>query len=143
VSTATSLSVRALLNSAIAKADLGSRARAYSGLTPPAKALAVAAASHANRDAVLLYVVSTDREIDDAVNDVRFFLSTLEAIPDAVIERFVLPFPSHQVDPYRGLAPHFHVASARARALHAAALGIARVGVASAQALMPRLSRPP
>ena len=54
----------------------------------------------------------------------------------------VLPFPSYQVDPYRGLAPHFRVASARARALHAAALGTARVIVASAQALLPRLPRP-
>ena len=122
--------------------DLGGRARAYSGLTPPAKALAVAAMAHAHRESVLLYVVPTDPEIEDATNDVRFFLATLEAIADAVIERVVLPFPSHQVDPYRGLAPHFHVASARARALHASAMGSARVIVASAQALMPRLPSP-
>ena len=32
----------------------------------------------------------------------------------------VLPFPSQEVDPYRGLAPHLEVASARARALHGA-----------------------
>ena len=32
-----------------------------------------------------------------------------------VAERAVLPFPSHQVDPYRGLAPHFRV-DLRARA---------------------------
>jgi transcription-repair coupling factor (superfamily II helicase) len=142
MSTATSLSVRALLNSAVAKAHLGERARAYSGLTPPAKALAVASAAHANRDAVLLYVVATDPEIENATNDVRFFLATLEAIPDTVVERLVLPFPSYQVDPYRGLAPHFQVTSARARALHAAALGTARVVIASAQALMPRLPAP-
>jgi transcription-repair coupling factor (superfamily II helicase) len=142
VSTATSLSVRALLNSAIAKTDLAGRARLYSGLTPPAKALAVAAASHANRDAIILFVVPTDPEIEHATNDVRFFLSALEAIPEAVIERLVLPLPSHQVDPYRGLAPHFHVTSERARALHAAAMGAARIVVASAQALMPRLPAP-
>jgi transcription-repair coupling factor (superfamily II helicase) len=142
MSTATSLSVRALLNSAIAKSRLGERARAYAGLTPPAKALAVAAAAHASREAVLLYVVPADPEIEDATNDIRFFLATLEAIPDAVVERLVLPFPSYQVDPYRGLAPHFHVISARARALHAAAMGTARVIIASAQALMPRLPAP-
>jgi transcription-repair coupling factor (superfamily II helicase) len=141
LSTATSLSVRALLNSAIAKADLG-RGRSYSGLTPQAKALAVAAESHANREAVHLYVVPTDPEIENATGDVRFFLSTLEAIPPAVVERLVLPFPSYQVDPYRGLAPHFQVTASRARALHAAALGTARVIVASAQALMPRLPVP-
>ena len=33
----------------------------------------------------------------------------------------MLPFPSHEVDPYRGMAPHFGVTSARARALHALA----------------------
>ena len=31
----------------------------------------------------------------------------------------MLPFPSHEIDPYRGLSPHFDIASARARALHA------------------------
>jgi transcription-repair coupling factor (superfamily II helicase) len=142
VSTATSLSVRALLNRAIARTNLGGRARAYAGLTPPAKALTVAATAHANRDVVLLYVVPADPDIESATADVRFFLSTLEAIPDAIVERVVLPFPSYQVDPYRGLAPHFHVTSARARALHGAALGTARVIVASAQALMPRLPAP-
>ena len=35
----------------------------------------------------------------------------------------MLPFPSLQVDPYRGMTPHFRVAAARARALHAAATG--------------------
>jgi transcription-repair coupling factor (superfamily II helicase) len=142
VSTATSLSVRALLNRAIAQLELAGRARTYSGLTPPAKAFAVAAASHAHRDAVVLYVVATDPEIENATNDIRFFLSALEAIPETVIERLVVPFPSYQVDPYRGLTPHFQVTSARARALHAAALGTARVVVASAQALMPRLPAP-
>jgi transcription-repair coupling factor (superfamily II helicase) len=142
VSTVTSLSVRSLLTSAVARTDLTGRARAYSGLTPPAKALAVAAAAHASREVVLLYVVPTDPEIENATSDIRFFLASLEAVPDVVVERLVVPFPSYQVDPYRGMAPHFHVASARARALHAAALGTARVVVASAQALMPRLAAP-
>jgi transcription-repair coupling factor (superfamily II helicase) len=142
VSTATSLSVRAILNSAIAKAGLAGRARAYAGLTPAAKALAVAAASHAARESAVLYVVGGDADLDTATSDVRFFLSALEALPDAVAERVVVPFPSHQVDPYRGLAPHFHVASARARALHAAAMGTARVVVASAQSLLPKLPAP-
>jgi transcription-repair coupling factor (superfamily II helicase) len=142
VSTVTSLSVRSLLTSAIARTDLTGRARAYSGLTPSAKALAVAAASHGSRDSVFLYVVPTDLELETATNDVRFFLAALEAMPDVVAERVVVPLPSYQVDPYRGMAPHFHVASARARALHAAAMGMARVVVASAQALMPRLAAP-
>jgi transcription-repair coupling factor (superfamily II helicase) len=131
-----------VLNGAIAKTGLAGRPRAYTGLTPPAKALAVAAASHAAREVVFLYVLPSDADLENATNDVRYFLSALEALPDAVAERAVVPFPSYQVDPYRGLAPHFHVASARARALHAAAMGTARVVVASAQALMPRLPAP-
>ena len=55
----------------------------------------------------------------------------------------MLPFPSHEVDPYRGLAPHFDVASARARALYALSSGVARLIVASAPALLPRLTPPP
>ena len=54
----------------------------------------------------------------------------------------ILPFPSHEVDPYRGLAPHVGVTSARARALHGIGAGTARVVVASAAALMPRISAP-
>ena len=98
-------------------------ARTINGLTPPAKALAVAATRIAPRDAVVLYVVPADPDLDTAAGDVRFFLGALEGLSDAAAERAVLPFPSHQVDPYRGLAPHFRVTSARARALHAAALG--------------------
>src|SRR5688500_9102556 len=119
MSTATSLSVRALLNSAIAKSGLSGRARAITGLTSPAKALAVAAAAHASRDAVVLFVVPGDPDLESATSDVRFFLGALEALPDAVVDRVVLPLPSYQVDPYRGLAPHFRATSARARALHA------------------------
>jgi transcription-repair coupling factor (superfamily II helicase) len=141
MSTATSLSVRALLNRALAATALGSRTSA-SGLTPPAKALAAAALAHRAADSVVLYVVPGDGEVDVAVADVRFFLGILEAMSDAVTDAVVLPFPSTQVDPYRGMTPHFRVASARARALHAAALGGARVVVASAAALLPRLTPP-
>ena len=46
--------------------------------------------------------------------------------------------------PYRGLAPHFEIASARARALHALASAShpARLIVASAASLLPRVSAP-
>ena len=40
------------------------------------------------------------------------------------------------------MTPHFRVAAARARALHAAATGTARLIVASAAALLPRVSPP-
>ena len=142
MSTATSLSVRSLLNSALVRSGLSGRPRAVRGLTPAAKAFAVAGLAHDANDAIVLWVLPTDHDLEDATSDVRFFLSALEALPDAVVERVVLPLPSHQVDPYRGLSPHFRVTSARARALHASALGTARVIVASAQALLPRLASP-
>src|SRR4029077_466555 len=66
----------------------------------------------------------------------------LEGMSDSAAERAILPFPSHEIDPYRGLAPHFGVASARARALYAIASGTARVIVASAAALLPKVSAP-
>ena len=118
------------------------RSAASPASRPPPKALAVAASAHRASEAVLLYVVPGDPDLETAAGDVRFFLGALEGLSDAAAERAVLPFPSHQVDPYRGLAPHFRVASARARALHAAALGAARVIVASAQAVLPRLPAP-
>ena len=142
MSTATSLSVRSLLSGALAKSGLSARPRAVRGLTASAKAFAVAGLAHDAGDAIVLWVLPTDHDLEDATSDARYFLSALEALPDAVAERVVLPLPSHQVDPYRGLSPHFRVTSARARALHASALGLARVIVASAQGLLPRLASP-
>ena len=86
----------------------------------------------------------TDADVERTTDDARFFLAALEGLSDAEVERVVLPFPSHEVDPYRGLAPHFDIASARARALHALASPgkPARLIVASAAALLPRVSAP-
>ena len=117
-------------------------ARAVSGLTSSAQALLVAAAAQALPHGVILYVVPSDGDLEPAVGDVRFFASALEGLSELDTERTILPFPSHEVDPYRGLAPHFGVASARARALHAMAAGTARVVVASAAALLPRVTPP-
>ena len=143
MSTATSLSVRALLNSAIAQTGVV-RSRALcrpdgagqgarrGGRGPLARATPSCCTSS-----------RPTPDLETAVADVRFFLGALEALSDAAADASGrCRFPSHQVDPYRGMAPHFRVTSARARALHAAALGTARVIVASAQALLPRLAAP-
>src|SRR5687768_13639150 len=103
MSTATSLSVRALLTRAIASTGLAGRERAIAGLTPPAQALAVAAAAHKSAEALVLFVLPGDPDLEDATTDIRFFLGALEGLSDAHAEKAVLPFPSHQVDPYRGL----------------------------------------
>jgi transcription-repair coupling factor (superfamily II helicase) len=142
VTTSTSLNLRALLKTAISRSGMDVPARAVSGLTPAAKALFVAGAAHALPHGVVLYVVPTDGDLEQAVADVSFFLTALEGLSSAAADRTILPFPSHEIDPYRGMSPHFGVASARARALHALAAGTARVVIASAASLMPRVTSP-
>jgi transcription-repair coupling factor (superfamily II helicase) len=93
-------------------------------------------------DAPVFLVVPADVDVEQFVSDTRFFLGALQGLGDVAAEREVLPFPSQEVDPYRGLTPHLEVASARARALHALATRTAKVVVASARALLPRLSAP-
>src|SRR5262245_41844361 len=117
-------------------------ARIVSGLTASAKSLFVAGAAHALPHGVVLYVVPGDRELEQATADVTFFVSALEGFSPTAASRALVSFPSHEIDPYRGLAPHAGVTSARARALHAMATGAARVVVASAAALLPRVSAP-
>jgi len=104
--------------------------------------MAVAAAAKRLPDTTILLVVPTDAEIDAPCGDISFFLSVLEGSAAAVVERHVLPFPSTQVDPYRGFQPHLKVASARARVLHALATNTGRVVIASAAALLTRLPDP-
>jgi transcription-repair coupling factor (superfamily II helicase) len=115
-------------------------ARSVSGLTASAKALFVASAAHAQAKGVVLYVVPGDGDLEEACADVAFFLAALEGLTPAAVERAVLPFPSHEVDPYRGLAPHIGVTSVRARALYAIAQGTARVVIASAAGVLPRVT---
>ncbi len=102
----------------------------------------MAAAARGLRDGMVLHVVPNDADIETAVSDIRFFLGALEGSADAVVEQHVLPFPSPQVDPYRGFQPHLKVASARARALHALVTSKVRVIVASATGLLTRLPDP-
>src|SRR5262249_2632613 len=127
------------LKTAVTRLGLGVPGRGVSGLTAAAKGLFAAAA--AGRERVLL-LVPTDADVEQVVSDARFFLAALEGLSDAEAARVVLPFPSHEIDPYRGLSPHFDIASRRARTLHAIATGTARLVIASGAALLPRLSVP-
>ncbi|HXH05444.1 MAG TPA: hypothetical protein VNI83_02525, partial [Vicinamibacterales bacterium] len=138
MSTAISLTLRALLRAAADRARGGPLASHYGGLTPAAQALLVAG----TRTDLSLLVVPTDADIEAAAADLRFFLAAIEGWSEADADRLVLPFPSPEVDPYRGPAPHLEVASARARALHALASLRPRAVVASAAALLPRLPAP-
>jgi len=142
VTTSSSLNLRAVLKAAVARSGLDVPARAVSGLSLSAKALLVASAANAMPHGVVLYVLPSDADLDGAVADVRFFLATLEGLSESALDRVLLPVPSHEVDPYRGMAPHVGVTSVRATALHALASGTARVIIASASALLPRVSTP-
>jgi transcription-repair coupling factor (superfamily II helicase) len=138
-STSTSLTLRALLKTAAGRLGLGARGRPVAGLTAAAKGLFTAAAG--GREHVVV-IVPTDADVEQLTSDVRFFLSALEGVSDAEAASVVLPLPSHEIDPYRGLSPHFDIASRRARTLHALATGTARITIASGAALLPRLSAP-
>src|SRR5262249_16997677 len=126
-------------------AGLDRSVHVVAGLTPAAKALAAAVTAR-TASGTTLVVVPTDKDVDQIVGDARFFYGALEGASSADVERAVLSLPSLQVDPYRGMSPHFRVSAARARALYAAACPErsrgARLIVASAAALLPRVSPP-
>src|SRR5947208_15366004 len=111
MSTATSLNLRALLKAAVARSGMDAPAHIVSGLTDSAKALVVAAAAQAQPATVHLYIVPSDADLEQACADASFFLAALEGLTAAATEHAVLSFPSHEVDPYRGLAPHVGVTS--------------------------------
>ena len=136
-----SLTLRALLSQAAARAGLDTDADLTAGLTPSAKALAAIVAARTRPTATLL-IAPTDKDLEQLTADARFFYAALEGTSEEATERAVLPLPSMQVDPYRGMTPHFRVAAARARALVGAAAGSARLIIASAAALLPRVSTP-
>jgi transcription-repair coupling factor (superfamily II helicase) len=142
MSSAPSLALRSLLTGVIRETGLQSPTRRLSGASPPVRALAVATAAKRLAEGAILLVLPTDAEIESAVGDICFFLGVLEGSSDATVSTQVLPFPSTQVDPYRGFQPHLKVASARARVLHSLAVGTARVIVASAPALLTKVPDP-
>ena len=136
---AQSLVLQSLLRSAARRSGMLDPAPRVAGLTAPAKALFAAGVSAARP---LVFVVANDRDVEQFTADARFFVSATEGLSAADVEAAVLPFPSQEVDPYRGLLPHFDVATARARALHALVSARPRLIIASAAALLPILSPP-
>src|ERR687890_680190 len=94
--TSSSLTLRAILKSATGRLGMGVPGRQVSGLTPPAKALFAAVA--ASRVPVVR-VAPWEAVVETLTADVRFFVSAYEGVSDDEVERSVLPFPSHEVDP--------------------------------------------
>ena len=136
--TSSSLKLSTILKAGISRTGLGLPGGTVSGLVGSAQALFAAAV----QASPVIFVVPTDADVEAMTADVSFFLAGLEGRSAADVARQVVAFPSHEVDPYRGLTPHFDVTSARARALHGLATGTARIVVASVAALYPRVSSP-
>jgi transcription-repair coupling factor (superfamily II helicase) len=136
-----SLALRALFARATSRLEFDRPAGTVAGLSPTVKALAAVAAARA-RPGLTLLVVPTDRDVDQVCSDARYFYGALEGAADSAAELAVVPCPSLQVDPYRGMSPHFKVSAARARALYLVATGQARLVIASAAALLPRVGAP-
>jgi transcription-repair coupling factor (superfamily II helicase) len=134
-----SLAFRSLLKSSAARAGLGKPAVRLTGLTSAAASFHVALLA---QESPVFLVVPADSDVERVTADARLFLAALQGLSEHDVADVALPFPSQEVDPYRGLAPHLEVASARARALHALTAGTARLVVASARALLPRVSSP-
>ena len=139
-STSTSLTLRALLKTAATRLGLGVPGRGVSGLTPAAKAFFAAAAAARGPGRPR----RADRRGRGAAHLRRAVLSLgpRRALGRRRRATRSSRFPSHEIDPYRGLSPHFDIASARARTLYALSTGTARLVIASAAALLPRLSSP-
>ena len=106
-----------------------------SGLMGPARALVAAYLASRNADPTL-FVTADERRVSIAVSDITAFLRMLGD------QREVLSLPAVAVDPYRGVAPHFEVSSARTRALIALAQRRNVVVVASAPAILYRTAQP-
>ena len=101
MTTATSLTLRALFSQAAAKAALDRPSSVVAGLTPAAKAFAAAFAARA-ASGITVLVVPTDKDVEQMTADARFFYGALEGASDADVERAVLPLPSLRSIPTGG-----------------------------------------
>ena len=78
MSTTTSLTLRALLKTAIARTGLDVPGGAVAGLSGSAQGLALAALSHAHPDRLVVAVVPGDADVERLVEDTRFFAAAIE-----------------------------------------------------------------
>ncbi len=109
--------------------------RRISGLMGPARTLVEAILAAPEPGPVLL-VVSHERRVAEVSSDVAAFFTSMG------IRREIFPFPALEVDPYRGLSPHFDIMAARARALAAFLQETPALFIAPAAALLFRTASP-
>jgi transcription-repair coupling factor (superfamily II helicase) len=120
------------IRSRLARAEVGLR---VTGLMGPARTLVEAVLAAPQQGPVLL-VVSHERRVAEVSTDVAAFFASLG------VDREILPFPALEVDPYRGLSPHFDITAARARGLAALLQDAPVLLIAPAAALLFRTASP-
>ena len=91
MATSTSLNLQAVLKTVVARSALDRPAQTVSGLSPSAKALYVASAAHSAPNSTIVIVVPGDRDLEQMVSDVSFFLAAIEGLSESAVERGVLP----------------------------------------------------
>jgi transcription-repair coupling factor (superfamily II helicase) len=119
--------------------NAGRRVVVVSGLAGSARALVLAALQKKiNRR--IVFVTSSNREVEEFQPDVEFFYCAINGV--STCETSVLTIPALETDPYDGTSPHAEVLEQRALALYRAARGEARILLTSVGALAERTVSP-
>ncbi len=110
-----------------------------SGLSGSARSLALVALEK-KISRRLVFVSSSNREVEEVQNDVEFFYCAMRGLDTCSSQ--VVTLPALEADPYDGTSPHAEVLERRAQALYGAAKGDARIILTSIGALAERTASP-
>lgn len=127
------------LNRLAAEITAGRRVIVVSGLAGCARALALAAIEKKTRRRIL-FVTSSNREVEEFKPDLDFFYSSLNSTSSSYPR--VLALPALEADPYDGTSPHAEVLEQRTLALFHALEGNTRILLTSVGALSERSLSP-
>jgi transcription-repair coupling factor (superfamily II helicase) len=122
----------------------GRRVVVVSGLAGSARALVLTALQKKIKRRIV-FVTSSNREVEEFQPDVEFFYCALSGVgPDerGSCETSVLTIPALETDPYDGTSPHAEVLERRALALYRALRGDAQILLTSVGALAERTVPP-
>jgi transcription-repair coupling factor (superfamily II helicase) len=119
--------------------NAGRRVVVVSGLAGSARALVLTALQKKIRRRIV-FVTSSNREVEEFQPDVEFFYCALNSL--GTCETSVLTIPALETDPYDGTSPHAEVLEQRTLALYRAARGEAEILLTSIGALAERTISP-
>jgi len=127
------------LNHLAAEIAAGRRVIVLSGLAGSARALVLAAIEKKIRRRIL-FVTSSNREVEEFKPDLDFFYSSFNAAASSYPR--VVALPALEADPYDGTSPHAEVLEQRTLALFQALEGNTRILLTSVGALSERTLSP-